>query len=121
VQTFIEVQFAARSMSMKKLRQLFGVLIILTILLNVFLFVLREDSFESKALRSSERISWEDEELIRYEENREGPGEQGEPHYLTKKKDIKMNREWYKKEGFYVIVSDQIALDRSLPDVRPEM
>lgn len=70
--------------------------------------------------KSDEKISFEDKELIEYEEKRKGPGEQGKPFYLTDPEDLKTNNEWITKEGFSVIVSDQISVNRALPDYRPK-
>lgn len=67
-----------------------------------------------------EKISWIDEKFVEMEKRRKGPGEQGEPYYLTDPVEIKENEEWYKKEGFFVIVSDKISVDRAMPDFRPE-
>lgn len=67
-----------------------------------------------------EKIGYHDHEFMAEEAAREGPGEQGEPYILTDDQDIQMNKELSEKFGFYVIVSDRISVNRSLPDVRPE-
>jgi len=65
-----------------------------------------------------ERKDWHDYEFINYEATRRGPGEQGEPHELTDPVDITRNEEILDKEGLYGVVSDQISVNRSLPDPR---
>ena len=67
-----------------------------------------------------EKISWEDKKFVAYEERRRGPGEQGKFFNLSDPKDIQENEKWQRTEGFYVIVSDKISVDRSLPEQRPE-
>ena len=67
-----------------------------------------------------EKISWEDKKFVAYEERRRGPGEQGKFFNLSDPKDIQENEKWHRKEGFYVIVSDKMSVDRSLPEQRPE-
>ena len=53
------------------------------------------------------------------EARRTGPGEMGVGVYLSEA-DLLRGRDLYEKEGFNVVASDLIALDRSLPDPRPE-
>lgn len=67
-----------------------------------------------------EKISWEDKKFVAYEERRRGPGEQGKFFNLSDPKDIQENENWHRKEGFFVIVSDKMSVDRSLPEQRPE-
>ena len=52
------------------------------------------------------------------EPHRTGPGEQGKGISLLKGQDQKEMDEMFKKEGFNLIGSDSIALDRSLKDYR---
>lgn len=94
------------------------ILIFFTFLTLVFLII--NSNFTLIQDRLSYKISWEDEELIEYEKSRIGPGEQAEPVTLTDPREIEENEEWNAKEGFYVIVSDKISVDRALPDWRPE-
>jgi len=65
-----------------------------------------------------ERKDWHDYEFINYEASRRGPGEQGEPHELTDAADIARNEDILNNEGLYGVVSDQISVNRSLPDPR---
>lgn len=67
---------------------------------------------------ADEKISYEDQKFIEYEERRKGPGEHGEPYVLTNATEIQENEMWLKKEGFSVIVSDKISVDRVIPDIR---
>lgn len=66
------------------------------------------------------KADWHDHDFMEYEASRVGDGEQGEPHFLTDEDDIKTNKELYEKFGFFVVVSDRISVNRSLPDVRPQ-
>jgi hypothetical protein len=67
---------------------------------------------------SYKRKDWHDWEFIEYEKTREGPGEQGKPFELTDPDDIALNQELLKTEGLYVIASDKISVNRSVPDFR---
>jgi len=67
-----------------------------------------------------EKIDWENTRFIEYEARRNGPGEQGKPYELTDPEDIKKNEDLFKQEGFYVLVSDKISVQRALKDWRPE-
>ncbi|XP_046394332.1 N-acetylgalactosaminyltransferase 6-like [Ischnura elegans] len=63
------------------------------------------------------KIDWHDYKLIEDESKRKGPGEQGVAFYLSPKDDEK-KAELYKVNGFNAYLSDKIALNRSLPDIR---
>jgi hypothetical protein len=65
-----------------------------------------------------EKIDYHNYKFMKEEAAREGPGEQGEPFYLTDSRDVERNLELLKKFGFSVVVSDTISVNRSLPDVR---
>lgn len=80
-----------------------------------------EQKIISKAfLNSNDKIDWENTTFIEHEAKRVGPGEQGKPYSLTDPEEIKENEVLFKREGFYVGVSDKISSDRALPDMRPE-
>lgn len=64
------------------------------------------------------RIDWHDYAHIEYESKREGPGEHGKPLKLEKLEDIKLNEKLFKENGYSAVVSDMIALNRSVPDAR---
>lgn len=66
-----------------------------------------------------EKKDWHDYDFIAYEKSRKGPGEQGEPFTLTDPDEIKLNEKLFKDEGFFVIVSDKVSVNRSVPDTRP--
>lgn len=69
--------------------------------------------------RSNREIIWEDEALNVKEQQRFGPGEQGNPVQMTEE-EKKLEKYYYIPNGFNKFVSDKIALDRSLPDIRHE-
>ncbi|XP_055591431.1 N-acetylgalactosaminyltransferase 6-like [Uranotaenia lowii] len=64
------------------------------------------------------RVDWHDYEFLQREVARSGPGEQGVPVVLKSKKDIKLNRRQELRYGFWPGVSDMIALNRSIADLR---
>ncbi|XP_055629133.1 N-acetylgalactosaminyltransferase 6-like [Toxorhynchites rutilus septentrionalis] len=64
------------------------------------------------------RIDWHDYPYIAHEQERKGPGEHGKPFKLTLADDVKINEKLYKQNGYSAIVSDMIALNRSVPDIR---
>lgn len=64
------------------------------------------------------RKDYHDYEFMRMEALREGPGEQGEQHVLTDYLSIERNKELFKEFGFFATASDEISVNRSLPDVR---
>ena len=53
------------------------------------------------------------------QENRKGPGENGDPVTLEGK-DRDLGKETYHEHEFNIVVSDKIAMDRSIPDNRVE-
>ncbi|VEN60004.1 unnamed protein product [Callosobruchus maculatus] len=65
----------------------------------------------------NEKIDWHDYERIKRDALRKGPGEQGVPAYLDQK-ETKNYDELYKVNGFNAALSDKIALDRAVPDIR---
>lgn len=69
-------------------------------------------------VKDFERKDWHDYDFIAQEKLRKGPGEQGEPYMLTNPDEIKLNEKLFDEEGFYVIVSDTISVNRSVPDTR---
>lgn len=54
------------------------------------------------------------------EVRREGPGERGVPVSLNTPQDQNKRRDTLQEFGFNLAVSDKIAMDRSIPDTRPE-
>lgn len=65
-----------------------------------------------------EKKNWHNYDFINYEAQRVGPGENGTAYFLTDLEDIERNNELFKDEGLYAVVSDKIALNRSIPDRR---
>lgn len=63
---------------------------------------------------------WHDYKFIAYEATRTGPGENGTAVILTNPEDIRKSDELREVEGLNVYVSDNISVNRSLPDVRHE-
>lgn len=69
-------------------------------------------------MRILEKIDWHDKNLIRKEQNRTGNGELGAPANLTSHRAPEDVEKIWKTHGFNAILSDDISLERSLPDVR---
>jgi hypothetical protein len=67
------------------------------------------------------RKDWHDWKFIEYEKSRDGPGEQGKPFELSDSADIALNKKLFQVEGLFVIVSDKISVNRSVPDTRLPM
>uniref|UniRef100_A0A182YBP2 Polypeptide N-acetylgalactosaminyltransferase n=1 Tax=Anopheles stephensi TaxID=30069 RepID=A0A182YBP2_ANOST len=65
-----------------------------------------------------EKMDWHNYELMEEERKRVGPGEQGRPYKLTSERDIALNDKLFKENGYSAVVSDMIALNRSVPDIR---
>ena len=63
------------------------------------------------------KIDWHDYKLIEAEAKRNGTGEQGKRAFLPAEDNDK-KEELYKVNGFNGLLSDRIALNRSLPDIR---
>lgn len=66
-----------------------------------------------------EHIDWHDYEFIEKEKQRQGFGEGGRGETLPE--DEKQREKWQmKRYGFNGVISDKIALNRSIRDTRPE-
>lgn len=65
----------------------------------------------------NELVSWEDEQLKEKEAKREGLGEQGHPVRLTGA-EKKMSENFLNQNGFNIYISDMIAVDRAVGDIR---
>ncbi|CRK94687.1 CLUMA_CG008187, isoform A [Clunio marinus] len=67
-----------------------------------------------------DRKDWHDYEFMKKEAQRTGLGEQGAAVVLTDPNEIEKNKQLRKQEGFSALISDMIALNRSVPDTRPK-
>lgn len=67
--------------------------------------------------RSTRKVDWLDHKLVARESQQKGPGENGAAHYLSPKDDNAKDA-LYKTNGFNALVSDYIALNRSVKDIR---
>jgi len=63
------------------------------------------------------KIDWHDHKLIEAEAKQKGIGEQGKAAFLSAD-DNEKKEQLYKVNGFNGLLSDRIALNRSLPDIR---
>ncbi|XP_043494953.1 N-acetylgalactosaminyltransferase 6-like [Polistes fuscatus] len=64
-----------------------------------------------------EKIDWHDYKQIEENGKRSGTGEQGKPAFLSPSLD-KLKEKLYKTNGFNAALSDEISLNRSVPDIR---
>ena len=66
------------------------------------------------------KIDYHDYDYIDIEKTRyDLPGENGQPVYAEKEEE-ELNTKLFNQNGYYGMISDKIALNRSLPDVRPD-
>ncbi|XP_050300277.1 N-acetylgalactosaminyltransferase 6 [Anthonomus grandis grandis] len=72
----------------------------------------------AKSILTNEKIDWHDINFIRREAKRKGPGEQGKPAHLSALETERNYEKLFRVNGFNAAVSDKIALDRSIPDIR---
>lgn len=63
------------------------------------------------------KIDWHDYSYIEYEKNRVGIGEHGKPAHLSEEEE-KKRIELFALNGFNGLLSDKIALNRSVADIR---
>ena len=68
--------------------------------------------------KESEKIDWNDYELIKSDSSRRGFGEHGKGETLTDPEEIKRNDELFEIFGMSVVISDKISVNRSIPDLR---
>ena len=92
-----------------------GTLILVFCLFQFPLLIHRDDKVEV-ASQTNKKICWEDHDFINYEKTRVGPGENGEPWLVIDEKELKINKEWVAKEGFYVDANLKMSVTRALPD-----
>ncbi|XP_035681271.1 polypeptide N-acetylgalactosaminyltransferase 10-like [Branchiostoma floridae] len=62
-----------------------------------------------------DRIDWHDHAVIKRDQQRTGPGEQGKPADLTAEE---RGPHAYEECGFNIKASNKISLDRAIPDIR---
>ena len=85
---------------------------------NLKNYVYNHKKFNHKLSDNLDRKDWHDWQFIKLEKERKGPGENGQPFDLTDPADIELNDKLFKIEGLYVVVSDKISVNRSVPDTR---
>jgi polypeptide N-acetylgalactosaminyltransferase len=99
------------SRRVQKQRNLITFLVLMSIILILYLIWIQHK-------RNSDKIDWNDYNLLVNDRLRNGPGEQGDSLKLTNPDEIKLNKESFDEYGMSVIVSDKISVNRSIPDFR---
>ena len=89
---------------------------------------LKEEDFEYSEPYSSffkqkhnvlmSKIDWHDHEQMAADKAKVGPGEQGKAFKLTDPKDIEINTQLLRVNGYYARASDIISVNRSVADIR---
>lgn len=64
------------------------------------------------------KIDWHDHEKMAADKAKVGPGEQGKSFKLTDPKDIEINTQLLRVNGYYARASDIISVNRSVADIR---
>ncbi|KAF0294753.1 N-acetylgalactosaminyltransferase 6 [Amphibalanus amphitrite] len=75
------------------------------------------ERFTPEEIRQMKRIDWHDQEQIKRDAERQGPGERGQSFALPPDLEAQKDK-LYKVNGFNALASDQISLNRSLSDIR---
>jgi polypeptide N-acetylgalactosaminyltransferase len=74
--------------------------------------------FRKEHNKYGEKIDWHDYEYLEKEKERFGkPGENGQPVY-AKPEEEELNKQLFDVNGYYGLISDKIALNRSVADFR---
>jgi hypothetical protein len=105
-------------------KKFIGFVVVVITIFKVIVHFKKSPKFDKEALSESSDdltslVDWSDSDFINYELRRNGPGERS-GYNLTNVKDIELNEMLFKTEGLFLVVSDKISLDRSLPDPRPK-
>lgn len=88
-------------------------------ILQNFIYFEPINSFYRQDHSFFQKIDYHDYELIEREKNQIGlPGENGQPVYVEPEEE-ELEKKIFDVNGYNGLVSDKIALNRSLPDVRP--
>ncbi|UYV71621.1 GALNT10 [Cordylochernes scorpioides] len=77
----------------------------------------QEDSLKAQSLEHNPRRDWHNWKQVAADKKRKGPGEHGIAFNLPPNTET-LKEKLYKVNGFNALVSDYIALDRSIPDIR---
>jgi polypeptide N-acetylgalactosaminyltransferase len=83
-----------------------------------FIYIEPINSFYRRSHDFSVKIDYHDYEYLEKEKKRHGlPGENGQPVYADKDEEA-LNKELFDANGYYGLVSDKVALNRSVADFR---
>jgi glycosyltransferase involved in cell wall biosynthesis len=84
-----------------------------------FIYIERINSFfRQQHNLYGEKVDWHDFEYIEKEKARHGlPGENGQPVYVEANEE-ELNKKLFDENGYYGLISDKIALNRSVADYR---
>lgn len=85
-----------------------------------FIYIEPINSYFRKHHNLLHKIDYHDYDYLAREKARfDLPGENGQPTYAEKEEE-ELNTKLFNQNGYYGLISDKIALNRSLPDVRHE-
>ncbi|XP_067648419.1 N-acetylgalactosaminyltransferase 6-like [Eurosta solidaginis] len=71
-----------------------------------------------KQFKQSQLRDWHDHDAMMRDAERSGPGEQGKPAYVVNMEYKEAAPDSLREYGFNALLSEQISLERALPDVR---
>nr|CDS18330.1 polypeptide GalNAc transferase 6 [Echinococcus granulosus] len=97
---------------------LFRVLLVLAIISFLYLYLKHSDDLPVEH-GDEPLVDYHNYNLMGEERHRSGPGEQGAPVYLSGE-EKELSQRVFTENGFCRVVSDKIALDRAIPDLRHE-
>jgi hypothetical protein len=115
-------------MFVKISRRHFNLIFAISVCLNFYCFFIRKNNScnnseiktqsRSESALEDEKIDWHDYKFLFHEASRVGPGEHGMPYVVTDPEKLKLNEELFKTEGFSVLLSNEISVNRSLRETR---
>ncbi|VDK36989.1 unnamed protein product [Taenia asiatica] len=98
---------------------LFRILLVTAIISFLYLYFKHFDINQLVEHDDNALVDYHNYKLMNEERHRSGPGEQGAPVYLSGE-EKELSQRVFTENGFCRVVSDKIALDRAIPDLRHE-
>ena len=98
---------------------LFRILLVVVLISSLYLYFNQFEVVPTVEFKSGSLVDYHNYKQMEEERHRTGPGEQGAPVYLSGE-EKKLSDRVFTENGFSRVVSDKIALDRAIPDLRHE-